>query len=674
MFSTLVYLAAFCFFYYKYVPLARSFQIVLIPILALTIVTTALNVEWGLVFFIFSFPLINNLPYFFRIYLDTPHAPTALVLFLALFLGWLVHHLLDENELSFNRPVFRPLGLFSLVLLVSLVITFLRYANFFPFISDRVYELTVNARGVRAGGALMSNLFSFLSYVTGFGLFLVIINQVKSREFIKKILVALSFSALIYLSFALVQRFHSLSLGNLPLWVSLGQLNSTFKDPNSFAAILTAFIPVLLGMAFFFQAKLRFFSVGLIILSLLVFPLTGSRSGFLALGISLLSFLILFLISSEMKLRKKVTVASSFLLILILLSGVVVFSFKDSILSKRLGWSLDVLSAETSWNQLFKGRFELWKAAMLMIKQYPLSGVGVGAYVIELPNYLKLLGLGFRFIDSAENYFVQVAAELGFIGLIIAFWLFYEVIKQIKRSWKAGDDNLTPKNRFILIGVISGITGIFTNFLFHTYIGSYEVQYFFWLLIGLVFVGSKDGTQEVGKTETHKKPGLAFKIAGIVSIVVFGASLLWNSAHSLSINSRTERFGWRQDFGFYQEEKDDRGRFFRWAKKSCGITIEKTGTELVIPIIASHPDIENKPVEVKIYSADKYFRKQKLLRKITLNRRGWIDVELSTSGLSAGKFQLIFETSRAWLPLKLGVPDPRRLAIGLGDEWFKHPD
>jgi hypothetical protein len=454
----------------------------------------------------------------------------------------------------------------------------------------------------------------------------------------------------------------------------LGQLNSTFKDPNSFAAILTAFIPVLLGTAFFFQAKLRFFSVILIILSLLVFPLAGSRSGFLALGVSLLSFLILFLISSEMKPRKKVIAISSFFIILALLSGVLLFSFKESILSQRLGWSLDVLRAETSWNQLFKGRFELWKAAILMTKHYPLSGVGVGSYIVELPNYLKLLGSGFRFIDSAENYFVQVAAELGFIGLIIVFWLFYEVIKQMKRSWKAKDNNPTPKNRFILIGVISGIAGLFTNFLFHTYIGSYEVQYFFWLLIGLVFVGSKDKTREVGKAETRKKPGLAFKIAGTVSIVLFGASLLWNSAHSLSINTRAERFGWKQDFGFYQEEKDAQGHLFRWAKKSCGLTVENSGKELVIPIIASHPDIENKPVEVKIYSADKYFRKKKFLKAITLNRRGWIDVELSTSELSAGKLHLIFETNRAWLPLKLGVPDPRRLAIGLGNEWFKHPE
>ncbi|MGB3400251.1 MAG: hypothetical protein WBA34_08795, partial [Candidatus Deferrimicrobiaceae bacterium] len=169
LFLALAFIAGLCLFYYTYVPLVKPFQIVLVPILILTFVTTALNAESGLLLFVFSFPLINNLPYFFRIYLDVPHAPTALVLFLFFFLGWLVHRLLNENELGLSRPALRPLGIFSLLLLVSLVITFLRYANFFPFFSDHINELTVNVNGVKAGGALMSGVFSFLSYITGFG-------------------------------------------------------------------------------------------------------------------------------------------------------------------------------------------------------------------------------------------------------------------------------------------------------------------------------------------------------------------------------------------------------------------------------------------------------------------------------------------------------------------------
>jgi len=166
LFLILVYVAGFCLFYYKYVPLIKSFQMALVPFLFIIIALTALNVEWGILFFAFSFPLINNLPYFFGIYGHIPHAPTALVLFLAFFGGWLINNLFSGSEFDFSHPVFKPLLLLSLILLVSGIITFFRYANFFPFVSSNIYELTVNVNGVKAGGSLMSNLFSFLNYFT----------------------------------------------------------------------------------------------------------------------------------------------------------------------------------------------------------------------------------------------------------------------------------------------------------------------------------------------------------------------------------------------------------------------------------------------------------------------------------------------------------------------------
>ena len=75
-------------FYLKYVPLIKTFQLILMPILLAVFILATVNVQWGILFFIFSFPLINSLPYFFGIFENIPHAPTALVLFLFFFLGW----------------------------------------------------------------------------------------------------------------------------------------------------------------------------------------------------------------------------------------------------------------------------------------------------------------------------------------------------------------------------------------------------------------------------------------------------------------------------------------------------------------------------------------------------------------------------------------------------------
>jgi len=148
------------FFYMRYVPIVRPFQIILLPLLLIVLLITALNAQKGTLLFIFLFPLINNLPYFYSIFEPLPHAPSALVLFLFYFLGWLVHNIFFKSKFSFRNSIFKPLILFSAFVILSGMITVLRYTNFYPFLSDYIYELTTNTNGVSAGGAIMSTVFN----------------------------------------------------------------------------------------------------------------------------------------------------------------------------------------------------------------------------------------------------------------------------------------------------------------------------------------------------------------------------------------------------------------------------------------------------------------------------------------------------------------------------------
>lgn len=667
IFFSLVYLSGFCFFYYKYVPLIKSFQMILIPILFAILILTSINVRWGILFFVFAFPLINNLPYFFGIQGHIPHAPPALILFLVFFLGWMFNKFFSYSISNLNHPIFKPLIFFSLIIFVSGIITFFRYANFFPFISDKIYELIVNVNGVRAGGALMSDVFNFLNYLTGFILFFILFSTIKSKKFIKKLLIVLSISTLISLLFSLIQKYFSISLGNTTFWVRINQINSTFKDPNSFGAFLSAFLPVLLGMTFSFRKQLRLFSLFLIIFALFIFPSIGSRSAFLALIISTVTFSLLYLMSSKISLKKKFIFTISFFLIGVFVFLSFLFFLKQSSLYNRLDWSLNTLRNKVSLNIFFTDKLNFWIVATNMIKNYPLTGVGLGAYIIELPNYANFMGMGFRDTDSAENYFFQVAAELGLVGLFLIFWLFYEVIKQIRRTWKRFSVN--DKDKFIFIGIISGLVSVFVNFFFHSYIGAFDVKYLFWFLIALVFVYLRVS----GKPEVHSRLNRKYKFIAIILFLSFGGIHLWNSMHSLSLNNGTEKYGWNQNFGFYQRERDDRGVYFKWAKKCAGISVENVGSVLVIPMMASHPDIEKNPIKVRVYSANHYFNKKIFIKEIVLDKNEWIDFEYSIPDISEEKIYLVFETNRVWQPLKyLGVPDPRWLAIGLGEEWFKY--
>ena len=668
---TLVYALLCCFFYFKYVPFIDTFQIIFGPLLFLTLAITSINVEWGILFFVFVFPLINNLPYFFGIYGHIPHAPTALVLFLAFFLGWLLNRIFSSSKVKFDHPVFKPLILFSFLLIFSGIITFLRYANFFPFLSDKIYDIAVNVDHVSAGGAIMSDVFNLLNYLTGFVFFFVLFSTMKSKRFLKKVLIVLSVSVLISLLFSLIQKYYSPGLGNTPLWVNLNRMNSTFKDPNSFGVFLSAFIPVLLGMVLSFQkriAKLFFLFIGLF--ALFIFPFIGSRSGFIGLIFAGIIFFLLIITKQKISLKKKIVYLTLFCLILSLIFVSFYIFFQHSNLFKRIEWSTEVVSKKDTFEDVFTKKLFFWDIALNMIKDYPVTGLGLGSYIIELPNYSKQMGFPYRITDSAENYYLQVSSEMGLVGFILILWLFIVVLKQMVKNIKKFPAQ--NSDRFILYGATAGIVSVLINFLVHSYIGSFEIKYFFWLLIAITITFSPE-TPKIGRGSV--KFDSKFKISAAILVVLFSAIHLWNSTHSLSILKRNEEIGWDQDFGLYQLEKDDRGFFFRWAKKTAGIAEEDIGTSIVVPMRASHPDIQKTPVKVKIYSANRYFKREALVKEVVLRDTNWVEFKYSTSGLPKEKIHLVFETDRVWQPLKsLGVPDPRWLAIGLGKIWFEYPN
>jgi O-antigen ligase len=663
--GTFIYLAAAGFFYFKYVPLVPAFQKVLVPLLALSAFLTAANPWWGLLFFVFVFPLINNLPYFFGINESIPHAPTALVLFFGFFLGWLAQPRGLRQRRSAGQPLFKPLLFLASLILLSGVITFFRYTNYFPFWAERIRELIVNTREVRAGGALMSVVFCSLNYLSGILFFFILWTTVKTKKAAKELMAVLSVSALLSLAFSFVQRYHSMALGNLPFWASQSRINGTFKDPNSLALFLAAFSPVFLGLALSSKKSTRAVYLLLTLLLLWIFPAVGSRSGLLALLVALAAFILLATWSQRGKPKKRdVFVLSAFLIFVIFIILVAVF-FGDSILSSRISRSLHLVGQENSWNEVFAHRLHFWRVACSMIRDYPLTGVGVGAYIVELPNYSKILGLPFRYTDSAENYLLQTGSELGLIGFLAAAWLLFELARVLRRGVRSMAEQ--GRDSFVLIGIFSGLLVYFMSFLFHSYIGSFEAKYLFWLLVTCFIVFSN--ASEV--PDRRPKASRTVLMTAGITLVVFAGIHTWNSVHSLSISDQTRRFGWKQNFGLYKLEKDDQGNPFFWMKRSAGFTLEKRGSVFKATIRASHPDIRENPVLVRVYSADPYFRRKALLKDIVLQDSRWLEVEFPVREMPQ-TFRLVFETGRDWQPQQsLGLPDSRRLAIALARARFQ---
>ncbi|MCJ7563483.1 MAG: O-antigen ligase family protein [Candidatus Aminicenantes bacterium] len=669
-FTLLLYVGGFTLFYSRYVPLLKSFQIALVVPLLINFILACLKKEWGILFFVGAFPLINNLPYMFGIFETSPHAPTALVLFLAFFLGYLINQMIHpaEAESPGNPDILKPLLLYSGVIAASGIITFIKYANFTPLLSDRIYELIVNTNMVTAGGALMSVVFNSLNYLTGFLFFFILAKSLKTREFLNAALVLLSLSTFIALVFSLVQKFLSLSLGNTPHWINAQQINATFKDPNSFGVFLSSCLPLFLGLAFFGSKAMRLFSSVLIVFSLFVFPSIGSRSAFLGLITAFgLFFLLTFLKGGFV--RKKGTHLAVILTIALVVIVVAAVLFRNTKLYSRLSSNVKDLRTNFSVNLLFSGKPGFWSVASRMAGSYPLTGVGIGGFIVELPNYYKLKGLPLDQTDAAENYLFQVWSELGLLGLLLVFWLFVTIIKEMRKSFSRiprGD-----KSIFLLNGAIAGVVSFFVNFQFHTYIGSYEAKYMFWFLVGIIFALGRI-YQKPEEEEEKNLFSIKFKIAGAILILTFASVHLWNSAHSLSLKTSTARYGLQQDFGVDKLEKTDDGREFRWTRSYGGLTLKVEKPVMEISLLASHPDIRKNPVRVKIYIVKGFFKEKKLLAELTLKYSIWEKYEFSIPEDLNQTVILLIKVSRTWNPLKtFGTPDPRNLGVAVGPIQFK---
>jgi hypothetical protein len=652
-----------------------SFQWVLVPVLLAILLLTSINHEHGTLLFVFIFPLINSLPYFFGIFEHIPHAPTALVVFLLYFLGWCIHFGFSPEKLSFDNPILKPMTLFALLVLISGVFNYLRFTNFYPFVSDRVYELVTNVDGVTTGGAIMSTFLHSFNYLTGFIFLFILLNTIRSKEFAKRLLTVLLFSLAVSLMVGFYQILRDPSFGNTPFWVKMGQINATFKGANSFGSFLAVMVPVVLGSIFAAKGSRKALFVVFLLSILFLFPHIGARSAFLGLGVSLSAFILLtikiipFHKFSEWKFWKNsgARVAALLVLIVVLIGGAV--SFTQSRLYDRLKSNINDLKTTGNWVKISPERYFLWREAYSMMKGFPVTGVGVGGYIVELPNYYLLdeedneFALdSFKRIDSAENYFLHVGAEMGIIGFILVGWMFFALFRQLnvnhKKLFRGEKDN------YLFLGASAGLIALFSNYFFHSFIGNFETKYTFWLLGGIVVVWG--GMQD--KSPDKKEKGGRFKILSVCCIFLFSGIHIWNCTHSLSLKSRTKMFGLKQNFGLYGVEVTDEGKKFQWTREYGGLTLEVDKPVLRIPLHASHPDIKENPVKVEIYLVKDFFKEKTLLDEIVLSDNAWGTHEFPIPQELGNEVILLIHVSRTWSPQKeLGVPDSRRLGVAVGE-------
>lgn len=69
-------------------------------------------------------------------------------------------------------------------------------------------------------------------------------------------------------------------------------------------------------------------------------------------------------------------------------------------------------------------RLPIWRASIEMIRDYPLTGVGLDQFLYQyLPHYVEPAGWPERFTSHPHNLILDLWVRLGFAGLLVGIWL-----------------------------------------------------------------------------------------------------------------------------------------------------------------------------------------------------------------------------------------------------------
>ncbi|MBM3713536.1 MAG: hypothetical protein FJW56_08910, partial [Actinobacteria bacterium] len=606
------------------------------------------------------------------------------------------------------------------ILVISLAITIFRYSNFYPLITNNYHNLKVNLNGLTSEIATEWVIKYFFNYALGFFFLFAAFNILDKKRAIIIAIVTLFASTGLASIFAIYQYYFNPALGSFSHWADTGRINSTFVDPNALGAYCVIIFPVLFSFVIFTKRwYFRLVFSLLFILFILMTIFSGSRTALLGIFITLFIFLIygivkyikyLKLTSNKKRILNLSIILPLIFIILISFSAIILNenqikdSFSESDLFKRTSMSVDTFIFYLKEYGIAEGlksisnyRYFYWGMAVNMAKDYPVTGVGVGSYIIELPDYLRRFGAGFYQskgiyqVDYAGNYYLQVLSELGIPGLITILFLFFLIIKKtaIYFNFKRKIGNANTDDRF-LFGIFISFAVSLVALIFGPHTNFTSTQLTFWLIIAFLLsyikisqvnilktmiIPLKDNSAVSIRNPLFLTGSLKFTIKQKISIslilFLFFSSFTISAFTSLSINSKQNKCDFENNYGFYDYDKFE-GKDIRWISIDASLKILKNGSILVVPIQDGYPFNELEHLQPIKPLIAKFYIDNLLVKTVKLEDDSWYNIKLPVPDFTEEWFTLTIVLNRAWVPKELRFNnDTRELGARIGEFKFE---
>jgi len=329
----------------------------------------------------------------------------------------------DSRFTIHDSPLFLPILIFLSVAVISTIISSYKWVSL----------------------DILTNLFVYAA------VYFLIVNNLKSKKQVKRLITVLLLTSLILGVYGLLQYFHILEL--TPRYMQ-ERTSSTYYNSNHYGGYLALVttIPVALFLFSPLSWKTPLFAALSI---LLIINLALSYSwGSVAFGVG-----IIFLIIMRIRISKRRTfvtaIAICVLLLFILLGALVMLAPTPQL--PQSTWAARYTHIAQITNRSLFGRFFMYKKTIPLILDHPLLGTGLGMFRYAFTPHRPPQRTNFWWY--AHNDYLQIASEMGLIGLAAFLFL---VITVWAKGFKALKST-SNFNRAIILGTLAGILSILVH-------------------------------------------------------------------------------------------------------------------------------------------------------------------------------------------------------------------
>ncbi|MDM7926266.1 MAG: O-antigen ligase family protein [bacterium] len=249
---------------------------------------------------------------------------------------------------------------------------------------------------------------------------------------------------------------------------SMISVSGTLEGSDRFASYLVMMLLLFMGWWSSLKRALpRLLLMAAVLAGTMLLVFTFSRGGWIGFAAGLLVFAFLHWRIAENRSR-----ALFRGLIVLSVLSLVLWLLRDFILLRFTGE--DYGSAQS--------RIPMMQIALGMIRKFPWLGVGLNNYTLSMAPFDKT-GLTLDFFHPVHNVYLQLAAEIGLPGLVAFLAFTLGLYVRAARSLSAP---LPDRSKQLIIGFISGITGLLIHHTVNNATIDSEAFLAFWLFAAAI--------------------------------------------------------------------------------------------------------------------------------------------------------------------------------------------